>query len=203
MDKIISIALAVALGLGGFYFFKVKNDLESQIETLRINDEISINSSVLAEVTQFTFSKIKTDFTYVHKKSGLTPLPWKGIYEYQWEFEYHFGIDVPQGWKWNFRDSSDGSVSIDVPPLTQLNDFNIKVNLIDRIEPANGPHSAEMKTETDAVALQRVKDVQAQYLRNPTVIETTRRSLESFFLNLLNERSEGSPVHKVTINFKA
>jgi len=203
MDRIIAIGIAVLMGIAAYFFYNKNESLSNEINELKVivkkqkeQEAIAINSSVLSEVTEFTFSKISTQFNYVHQKDGRG---WTGIYEYSWVFNYHFGFKIPERWDWGFIDNGNGEVSFSVPEVSQLNDYEINAKVEKRINKANGAHSVEMQKEVDVIAKEKVKSVEKQYLENDTVIKSTKRSLEAYFLALLNQVNPNKPVHKVNI----
>jgi hypothetical protein len=197
MDRIILVLVAIAMGVSTYFFYNKSTDLAGLLEEQKIIESVVINSSVLSEVKEFTFSKISTQFNYVHEKSGAL---WVGVYEYSWVFNYHFGFKIPESWDWKFKDHGNGEVSLSIPEVSQLNDYEINAQVIKRIKKANGKHSIEMQNEVNVIALEKVKAVEIQYLSNDTVIKSTKRSLEAYFLSLLNQVNPERATHKVTIN---
>ena len=203
MDRIVTILIAVLMGAAAYFFYDKNealtekiNELEEVVKEQKEQEAIAINSSVLSEVTEFTFSKISTQFNYVHEKDGLG---WKGVYEYSWVFNYHFGFKIPERWDWGFIYNGNGEVSLSVPEVSQLNDYEINAKVVKRINKANGEHSVQMQKEVDVIAKEKVKTVEKQFLENDTVIKSTKRSLEAYFLALLNQVNPEKPIHKVNI----
>jgi hypothetical protein len=203
MDKLVSMLLAVALGVGGFVFYQKQSAWEQERQRLVDIQNVAIDASVLQSVSELTFSKVVVDFQDVLKREGVAPIPWKGVHHYKWAFEYNFGVNVPGDWTWNFVDHGNGVVSVDIPPLRQLNDYNVSIELIDRINPANGARTAAMNAEMRDIALEKVKLVEDRYLNNPTIVESTRRSMAAFLQDLFNSQQPENPVTKVQVNFKA
>ena len=98
MDRLISLVLV--LGIGGFFAYNQNEKLKQDNNKLRDGQKTAINSGVLTQVQEFTFSKITSNFNRVEKIVGPAGI-WKAVHWYEWDFQYNFGVRIPFNWQWN------------------------------------------------------------------------------------------------------
>ena len=207
MDRIVLVLIAIALGIFSFSLWSKNTELERGITEEIEKGKIAISSTILSEATEFTFMKVTNQFVYYMDKRGSEigydakkSAHWKALYS--WEYPFHFGFKVAQGWNWCIKvDEEEGIVTLNAPEIKQLNTSNASPNL-DAIFNSGfkGTQVAAQKWMQD-LANKKVRETANAYLSNKTVQNSVKKSLAAFFQEILNDAHKHSnPVTKVVVN---
>ncbi|WP_043319505.1 hypothetical protein [Microbulbifer sp. HZ11] len=198
MDRIILGVITAVLAVFSYSLWDKNQDLEQEVK----RGKISIDSTMLSKATEFTFMKVENQFTYYMKEKNIGPKNGKWEALYTWSYPFNFGYKIEDNWDWCINvDQEEGVISINAPKITQLNrsDASPKAEKI-----FNGGFKAtqvaaqEWMVET---ANKKMKDTASRYLENTTVQESVKKSLSSFFREILNDAHEGeNPINEVIVN---
>ncbi len=202
MDRIVLGVVAILLAVFSYSLWDKNNDLKDEVKRATEVAEISINSTMLSKATEFTFMKVKNQFTYHMDEEDIGPRKgdWEAIYS--WEYPFNFGYKIKSDWNWCIHIDQDKSiVSINAPKIEQLNksDASPRVGKIFN----GGVRATQVAAQEWMVDLanEKMKKTADAYLNNETVQDSVKRSLASFFRGILNDAREGErPINEVIIN---
>eukprot|EP01026_Neomeris_dumetosa_P020100 TRINITY_DN180950_c0_g1_i1.p2 TRINITY_DN180950_c0_g1~~TRINITY_DN180950_c0_g1_i1.p2 ORF type:complete len:139 (+),score=16.25 TRINITY_DN180950_c0_g1_i1:296-712(+) len=105
MDRLILGLAAIALAGVSVFLWNKNSQLEEDYKEEVEKGKISISATMLSETTEFTFMKVTNQFVYYMDKTGedighgaKKLAKWKALYK--WEYPFHFGFKVKEGWNW-------------------------------------------------------------------------------------------------------
>ncbi|UGQ45765.1 hypothetical protein [Massilia endophytica] len=213
MDRIVSWVAVVVLALVSFFLFQQASSAKADAAAARkevktIVKEVDrvrkthVDAGLLSQAHKFTFAAIEDSFSKVAQDKGMT---WRADIEFKWNYKYEFGFDIPTDWRWNLKEVEPGVVSLDVPPLRQLNTSDVAVTQGVTINKASGTHLTDMTRQVQKDAEEIVRLRANYYLGNETIQKTAKAGLASFILNILNSNTpkDKLPLHKVIVNVAA
>lgn len=205
MDRIVAWVAVVVLAIASFFFYQKAGDAASKAEEAKSKYDImmktKVDAGLLVKARQLTFAKIEDSFSKIAHDSGMG---WRADIEYVWVYPYNFGFDVPENWNWNLKEVEPGVVSLDVPPLKQLNFSPVAPKERTKINGANGTHLSKMIAKVTADAETMVKDREKYYLDNGTIQDTAKLGMAAFIMDILNANTpkDRLPIRKVIVNIR-
>jgi len=205
MDRIVAWVAVVVLALASFFFYQKAGNAADKADAATAKLEsilkTKVDAGLLVKARQLTFAKIEDSFSKIAQDSGPG---WRADVEFLWTYPYDFGFDVSENWNWNLKEVDSGVVSLDVPPLQQLNHSPVAPKQGVTINGANGIHLAKMIEKVTADAETMVKDREKYYLENATIQETAKLGMAAFIMDILNANTpkDRLPIRKVIVNIR-
>ncbi len=202
MDRIVLGIVAILLAVFSYSLWDKNNDLKEEVKRAVDIGEISINATMLSKATEFTFMKVKNQFTYHMNEKNVGPKKgnWEAICS--WEYQFNFGYKIEDKWNWCIDvDQIKGTVSINAPLIEQLNksDASPKAGKI-----FNGGIKVTQVAAQEwmiDLANEKMKKTAEAYLGNETIQDSVKKSLASFFRGILNDARVGErPINEVIVN---
>ena len=202
MDRLVLALAAIALGILSYTLWHENGRLQEDISEEIEKNKISISSTILTEATEFTFMKVTNQFMYYMdaKPVKKSPAKWQAVY--QWDYTFNFGFEIDEGWNWCIKvDEQAGIVTLNAPAIKQLNQSSASPTPVKIINGGNRKTSQAAAKLIRDTANRKVRDAARVYLENRTVQSSVKKSLASFFQDILNDAHENSnPISKVVVN---
>lgn len=207
MDRLILSLAAIALAVAAFFFWNKNEQLQKDIMAEIEKGRISIDSTLLSETTEITFMKVTNQFVYYMDKKGedighgaKKLARWKALY--RWEYPFNFGVKIDEGWNWCIKiDEQEGIVTLNVPEIRQLNTSKASPTAEAIFNGGTKDTQVAAQQWMQELADSKVKRTADVYLKNDTVQNSVKRSLATFFQDIINDAHQNSnPVSKVIVN---
>lgn len=209
MLRLIVIAFAILAGAGATYSFMNKKigDLEQQVAQLKRKP---VDYGKLEQVNHVTLATSDTKFSCTHRDGGFPTF--KGIYTYFWDFEFGYGVDIPNNFVWKI-DEQAGNPSVGTITLPSLQQIRpIKVEFDSFREENKGSTRRFIRMYGDVLTAAR--DITAQAGDERLIIAPTtnlediwkkaKDSAQAFLLPLVNEArasAEKAPLTTLEVKF--
>jgi hypothetical protein len=203
MDRIAAWLLAVTMGVGCFFLYRSAGEAAEKATQAekKLSEALktSVNAGLLVETRKMIFAEIDNQFSKVKQTSGFG---WRADIEFVWSYPYKFGFQIPHNWQWNLQEIEPGVITVDVPPLIQVVDADVAINIGTVINRANGAHLTQMLEEMKIEARAMVKEREKYYLDNATIRDTARLAFGAFLQDILNKNTpkDRMPIRKVIVN---
>lgn len=205
MDRVISWLAVVILAIASTVFYQKAASASKEVKTVKEDvvrrERTTVDAGLLVNARELTFAKITDSFSKVMQAKGKL---WRADIEFAWDYDYNFGFAVPQNWDWKLKETQPGIVSIDVPPLRQLNTSDPSPSPRLTINKASGDHLTEMLQQVKFDATNMVKTREKYYLENETIQQTAKRGMAAFVMDILNSKTPADklPIRKVNVNIR-
>lgn len=201
MDRIVSWIAVVVLAIASTVFYQKAANASKEVEKRVVIERATVDAGLLVNARELTFAKITDSFSKVMQAKGAL---WRADIEFAWNYDYNFGFAVPPNWDWKLKETQPGIVSIDVPPLRQLNTSDPSPSPRLTINQASGGHLTSMLRQAEADATEIVKAREKYYLENETIQETAKRGMAAFIMDVLNAKTPENklPIRKVNVNIR-
>lgn len=210
MNKLLLVLIIVLLGLVGastYGYMHLTQKLtaaEEIAEHEKALREIKVKKSTLSGVTEFIFARVSNQYMYFYDKKLGKVVKDHVQRLYEWDYEFSFGIKVPENWDWCIRVVEDkpGYLQINSPKpaLISKNSPNPRIKKV--IKSSSKKHEKTVDKEVNALVKDRISKDADNYLKEKSVRKNITLSFSKHIQDIINSAHEGSnPVAGVNINY--
>ena len=210
MNKLLLVLIVILLGLVGastygyVHLTQKLSEAEQIAEREKELRKIKVKQSTLSGVTEFIFARVSNQYMYFYDKKLGKVVKDHVQRLYEWDYEFSFGIKVPENWDWCIKAVEDkpGYLQINSPKpsLISKNDPNPKINKV--IKSSRKKHEKTVNAAVNKLAKERISEDANTYLKEKNVIKNITLSFSKHIQDIINSTHEGSnPVAGVDINY--
>lgn len=210
MNKLLLVLIAILLGLVGastygyVHLTQKLSEAEEIAEREKELREIKVKKSTLSGVTEFIFARVSNQYMYFYDKKLGKVVKDHVQRLYEWDYEFSFGIKVPENWDWciSVVEDKPGYLQINSPKpsLISKNDPNPKIKKV--IKSSSKKHEKTVDDAVNKLVKDRIKKDANTYLKEKNVIKNITLSFSKHIQDIINSTHQSSnPVAGVDINY--
>lgn len=210
MNKLLLVLIVILLGLVGastygyVHLTQKLSEAEQIAEREKELREINVKKSSLSGVTEFIFARVSNQYMYFYDKKLGKVVKDHVQRLYEWDYEFSFGIKVPENWDWciSVVEDKPGYLQINSPKpsLISKNDPNPKIKKV--IKSSRKKHEKTVDAAVNSLVKERIRKDANTYLKEENVIKNITLSFSKHIQDIINSTHEGSnPVAGVDINY--
>ena len=210
MNKLLLVLIVILLGLVGastygyVHLTQKLSEAEEIAEREKELREIKVKKSSLSGVTEFIFARVSNQYMYFYDKKLGKVVKDHVQRLYEWDYEFSFGIKVPENWDWciSVVEDKPGYLQINSPKpsLISKNDPNPKIKKV--IKSSSKKHEKTVDDAVNKLVKDRIKKDANTYLKEKNVIKNITLSFSKHIQDIINSTHQSSnPVAGVIINY--
>lgn len=210
MNKLLLVLIVILLGLVGastygyVHLTQKLSEAEEIAEREKELREIKVKKSSLSGVTEFIFARVSNQYMYFYDKKLGKVVKDHVQRLYEWDYEFSFGIKVPENWDWciSVVEDKPGYLQINSPKpsLISKNDPNPKIKKV--IKSSSKKHEKTVDDAVNQLVKDRIKKDANTYLKEKNVIKNITLSFSKHIQDIINSTHQSSnPVAGVIINY--
>ncbi|MGH1429714.1 MAG: hypothetical protein ACRBB4_01220 [Neptuniibacter sp.] len=210
MNKLLLVLIVILLGLVGastygyVHLTQKLSEAEEIAEREKALREIKVKKSTLSGVTEFIFARVSNQYMYFYDKKLGKVVKDHVQRLYEWDYEFSFGIKVPENWDWciSVVEDKPGYLQINSPKpsLISKNDPNPKIKKV--IKSSSKKHEKTVDDAVNKLVKDRIKKDANTYLKEKNVIKNITLSFSKHIQDIINSTHQSSnPVAGVDINY--
>jgi len=210
MNKLLLVLIVILLGLVGastygyVHLTQKLSEAEEIAEREKELREIKVKKSTLSGVTEFIFARVSNQYMYFYDKKLGKVVKDHVQRLYEWDYEFSFGIKVPENWDWciSVVEDKPGYLQINSPKpsLISKNDPNPKIKKV--IKSSSKKHEKTVDDAVNKLVKDRIKKDANTYLKEKNVIKNITLSFSKHIQDIINSTHQSSnPVAGVDINY--
>ncbi|WP_420600380.1 hypothetical protein [Neptuniibacter sp.] len=210
MNKLLLVLIVILLGLVGastygyVHLTQKLSEAEEIAEREKELREIKVKKSTLSGVTEFIFARVSNQYMYFYDKKLGKVVKDHVQRLYEWDYEFSFGIKVPENWDWciSVVEDKPGYLQINSPKpsLISKNDPNPKIKKV--IKSSSKKHEKTVDDAVNQLVKDRIKKDANTYLKEKNVIKNITLSFSKHIQDIINSTHQSSnPVAGVDINY--
>jgi flagellar basal body-associated protein FliL len=210
MNKLLLVLIVILLGLVGastygyVHLTQKLSEAEEIAEREKELREIKVKKSSLSGVTEFIFARVSNQYMYFYDKKLGKVVKDHVQRLYEWDYEFSFGIKVPENWDWciSVVEDKPGYLQINSPKpsLISKNDPNPKIKKV--IKSSSKKHEKTVDDAVNKLVKDRIKKDANTYLKEKNVIKNITLSFSKHIQDIINSTHQSSnPVAGVDINY--